>query len=126
MCSALHVSEKEVPLRVAQLQKEVSALQTSNALLMRSALISHQPAFVVKSATRQKAGELRVYEVDGTMPEEYVTKLVARLKEDADDMNRLIVHNKNFTLLCGKEMKKEEIELLKNAIFEVYLRGCME
>ena len=89
---------------------------------MRSALVSHQPAFVVKSTAREKAGELRVYEVDGTMPEEYVTKLVARLKEDAEDVNRLVVHNKNFTLLCGKEMKKEEVEVLKNAIFEVHLK----
>lgn len=115
-CNALHVNEKDLPTRVMHLQNENTSLEQSNAMLMRSALSLHQPAFVITTGEEK---ELRVYEVDSTLPDEYVVKLAARLKEEATETNRLILHNKSFTLLCGKEMDKEEMEKMKLAIFEV-------
>lgn len=101
------------------MQNENASLEQSNAMLMRSALSLHQPAFVITAGEEKEKEELRVYEVDSTLPEEYVVKLAARLKEEAMETNRLILHNKSFTLLCGKEMGKEEMEKMKKGIFEV-------
>lgn len=120
VCKVLNCSEMEVAKQVTSLKKETTELGTMNSLLMRSAICSHTPAFIV--SRDEKVGDLRVYEVEPNLPEEYVSKLMARLKEEANETNQLIVHNRSFVLLCKKGLNSSEEAKLKELILSVGIK----
>lgn len=66
-----------------------------------------------------REGDLQVYEVEPTFPEEYVSKLMNRLKGEMIDTNRLIIHNRSFVLLCKKDLDASEEAKLKEWILAV-------
>ena len=117
VCRIMNSGEQEVATQIMRLKKESSELSVMNSLLMRSSIASHSPSFVVSRDARE--GDLQVYEVEPTFPEEYVSKLMNRLKGEMIDTNRLIIHSRSFVLLCKKDLDASEEAKLKEWILAV-------
>ena len=117
VCRVMNSGEQDVGSQVMRLKKESSELSIMNSLLMRSSIDSHSPSFVI--SREGEKGDLQVYEVDPTFPEEYVTKLMNRLKGETTNANRLIVHNRSFVLICKKDLDASEETQLKEWILTV-------
>lgn len=112
--SSCHSSEKEIVQKVSSLQSQLASATSLNTIMMNSVLENPQPSYMI---TGEKT--VGVYEVNSEMPKQFMEKLLNKLKLNRDKQNSLILQNKSFSLLCQTDLTPEEVEKMKNLLFEV-------
>lgn len=112
--SSCHSSEKEIVQKVSSLQSQLASVTSLNAIMMNSLLENLQPSYRI---TGEKT--ICVYEVSSEMPKQFMDKLLNKLKLNRNKQNSLILQNKSFSLLCQTDVTPNEIEKMKNILFEV-------